>query len=244
MRTLAIVQARMGSTRLPGKIMMDLSGKPVLQHVIERLRRARQLDDIVIATSTLASDDLVADFCTAAGVLCFRGSESDVLSRYFHAAEAYAAEVVVRITSDCPLIDPAVVDAIVLAFKNGGWDLSTNAGPYPEKRTFPRGLDTEVFSYQGLKAAHLAADQPYQREHVTPYLYEHATRIYHHLNATDCSGYRWTLDTPEDYAFISAVYKHLYTEDATFGFPEIMALMQAYPELQRINAHIEQKEVK
>lgn len=171
MKTAAIIQARMGSTRLPGKILKDLMGKTVLQHVIERVQQAKNIDEIIIATTTLAQDDVVADEALKCGANYFRGSENDVLARYYGAAKENNVDIVVRITSDCPLIDPFVTDEIIRYFKQDNmYDIVTNAGSDLSKRTFPRGLDTEVFSFQSLERAYQQADKDYQHEHVTPYI--------------------------------------------------------------------------
>lgn len=191
MKTTAIIQARMGSTRLPGKILKDLLGKTVLQHVIERVQQARTIDEIIIATTTLEQDNAVVREAMQCGVRYFRGSEADVLSRYYLAAKENEAENVVRITSDCPLIDPQVIDIIVNFYKKTKqYDIVTNASSDLSQRTYPRGLDTEVFSFTVLEKAFKQADKPYQREHVTPFIYENADRVYFYKNSKDYSMYR------------------------------------------------------
>ncbi|WP_434511446.1 cytidylyltransferase domain-containing protein [Desulfitobacterium sp. AusDCA] len=244
MKTVAIIQARMGSTRLPGKILKDLMGKSVLQHVIERVMQSQSIDEIVIATTTLNSDDAVVDEAVKCGVKYFRGSEDDVLGRYYGAAKENNAEIVVRITSDCPLIDPIVTDQVVNYFKNHKiYDVVTNASSDLSKRTYPRGLDTEVFSFAVLEKAFRHADKQYQREHVTPYIYENSQEIYYYKNAIDFSRYRWTLDTKEDFELIKEVYRHLYKGIHNFYLPDILKIMERYPELVQINAHVEQKKL-
>ncbi|SMC40289.1 cytidylyltransferase domain-containing protein [Sporomusa malonica] len=244
MKTVAIIQARMGSTRLPGKILIDLMGKTVLQHVIERVQQAKSIDEIVIATTTLDQDDAVVEEAIKCGVKYFRGSEADVLARYYFAAKANSADVVVRITSDCPLIDPLVTDNIVNFFKNENiYDIVTNASSDLGTRTYPRGLDTEVFSFDVLEKAYKQAEKQYQREHVTPYIYENSTQVYYYKYIVDYSMYRWTLDTEEDFALIKEIYSHLYRGTHNFYLLDIINVFNDHPELIGINQHIEQKKL-
>src|SRR5215813_10564723 len=165
----AIIQARMGSTRLPGKVLMDIGGRTALARVVARVSRASLVSDVIVATSDLPNDERIVEECNRLGVSCFRGSESDVLDRYYRAAQEFEADVVVRITSDCPVIDPQLVDDAIRVFQLHEADYASNVIP----RTYPRGLDTEVFATQAMAWAWLEAREPYQREHVTPYLYEH-----------------------------------------------------------------------
>lgn len=244
MKTAAIIQARMGSTRLPGKILKDLMGKTVLQHVIERVQRVKNIDDIIIATTTLAHDDVVVDEALKCGAKYYRGSEENVLTRYYGAAKDNDVDIVVRITSDCPLIDPFVTDEIVDFFKQDGmYDIVTNAGSDLSERTFPRGLDTEVFSFQALEKAYRQANKQYQREHVTPYIYENSPKIYYYKNSVDYSMFRWTLDTEEDFELIKEIYGYLYRGQHIFHLQDIVALFTNYPDLIKINAHIAQKKL-
>lgn len=170
--TVAIIQARMSSSRLPGKVLLDLAGQPMLVHVVERVKGARTIQDIVVATTNDPSDDPIEQACAARGYACFRGSLHDVLDRYYQAARASRAGVIVRITADCPLIDPAVVDRTVEAFHSPNTDFCANRLPPPWGRTLPIGLDVEVVSFTALERAWKEADQPFQREHVMPYFYE------------------------------------------------------------------------
>ncbi len=243
-KVVAIIQARMGSTRLPAKVMMKLCGKTVLEHVINRVKKANEIDEIVIATTTLEIDNVIVDEAVRCGAKYYRGSEDDVLSRYYEAAKENNADIVVRITSDCPLIDPAVVDNIVKYYKNSDYDIVTNAGIDLTQRTYPRGLDTEVFSFDMLKKVHTKATDKRQREHVTPYIYENSSNIYYYKNAVDYSKFRWTLDTPEDFELISSVYDELYCINNVFLFEDILAFFQRKPGLSKINEHIEQKSYK
>lgn len=244
MKTVAIIQARMGSTRLPGKILKDLMGKTVLQHVIERVRMVNSIDEVIIATTILDQDNVVVHEANKCGVKFFRGSEEDVLSRYYLAAKESEADVIVRITSDCPLIDPIITNKVVKYFlEKQEYELVTNAGIDVTKRTFPRGLDTEVFSFQALEEAFRETTLPYQREHVTPYIYENSNKIYFYQNEVDYSHLRWTLDTEEDYLLIEEIYTHLYHGTHNFYFQDILQLLDKYPELIQINSHIEQKKI-
>ena len=239
-----IIQARTGSTRLPGKVMKELCGKTVLAHDIERVSQAKLVDEIIIATTTHDSDDVIVQEAERLGVKVFRGSEDDVLSRYYFAAKEAEADVVVRITSDCPLIDPVILDDIIRVFLDGSYDIVTNAGNDLSKRTFPRGLDAEVFSFEMLETAHLKAVETYQREHVTPYIYENAKSVFYYQNDVDYSKYRWTLDTEEDWLLISAIYQRLYHGEHNFYFKDILSVMEENPELYNINKDIEQKKLK
>jgi len=243
-KTVAIIQARMGSTRLPGKILKDLMGKTVLQHVIERVQQVKSIDEIIIATTSLDQDDVVVDEAVKRGVNYFRGSENDVLARYYGAAKDNNADIVVRITSDCPLIDPFVTDTIVNFFKdNKIYDIVTNAGSDLSKRTYPRGLDSEIFSFNALEQAYKQADKQYQREHVTPYIYEKSSMKYFYKNTVDYSKHRWTLDTDEDFELIKEIYRQLYRGEHDFYLQDIISLFAKYPDMININAHIEQKKL-
>lgn len=239
-----IIQARTGSTRLPGKVMKELCGKTVLAHDIERVSQAKLADEIIIATTTHDSDDVIVQEAEHLGVKVFRGSEDDVLSRYYFAAKEAGADVVARITSDCPLIDPVILDDVIRVFLDGSYDIVTNAGNDLSKRTFPRGLDAEVFSFEMLETAHLKAVETYQREHVTPYIYENAKSVFYYQNDVDYSRYRWTLDTEEDWQLISEIYQRLYHREHNFYFKDILSVMEENPELYNINKDIEQKKLK
>lgn len=244
MKVVAIIQARMGSTRLPGKVMMKIQGKTVLDHVISRVKQSKIIDDIVIATTTILDDTIIVEETNRLNVKYFRGSKDDVLSRYYYAAKENGADIVVRITSDCPLIDPYVVDDTVRHYFEEEADIVTNAGPILSERTFPRGLDVEVFSFDILKKAFENATETYQREHVTPYIYENSKKIYFHKNNVDYSRHRWTLDTEEDFELISEIYERLFKGKHDFYLKKIIELFDKEPELFQINAHVEQKKIK
>jgi len=237
MRTVAIVQARMGSTRLPGKVLMDLGGRSVLARVVDRLSRSRTIDSMLVATSTNNENHAIAAECERLRVSCFRGSEQDVLDRYLRAARASKADAVVRITADCPLIDPEVVDVVVHEFINQRADYASNVLP----RTYPRGLDTEVISRTALERAGVEAVEPHQREHVTPYSYEHPEifRLASTRAESDYSIHRWTLDTREDLELICNIYSR-FADREYFSWREVLEVLEGEPELLAINAKVQQ----
>lgn len=243
MKIVAIIQARMGSTRLPGKVMMKISGKTVLEHVIARVRQSKLIDEIIIATTVKSDDDAIVEESSRLGVRYYRGSEDDVLSRYYYAAKKNNADIIIRITSDCPLIDSEVIDEIIKFYKESEYGIVTNAGSDLTERTYPRGLDTEVFSFNQLEDAFIKAKEKYQREHVTPYIYENAKEIYYYKNDIDYSKYRWTLDTEEDLKLITNLYEELYKDKHDFYLEDILELFQKQPRLHNINSHIEQKKI-
>jgi len=234
----AIVQARMGSTRLPGKVLMDLGGETVLARVVRRLRRATQIDEILVATTDSNADDAIILECQRLGVLSFRGSENDVLDRYYQAATACAAGAVVRVTSDCPVIDPQLVDETVRVFQHDRSDYASNVFP----RTYPRGLDTEVFTVAALEQAWRDAHQSYEREHVTPYFYRHPElfQLVSQRGQIDYSHYRWTLDTAEDLELLRIIYARFSNQD-DFSWSEVIRLMEREPELAELNSRVVQK---
>ena len=239
MNVVAIIQARMGSTRLPGKVLMDISGATMLSRVVSRVRQAKLLNQIVVATSIKSIDDSVAEETERLAVFSFRGSENDVLDRYYQAARLFRAETVVRITSDCPLIEPKIIDEVTNAFLNGDSDYSSNT----LVRTYPRGLDVEVFSIAALTKAWQQANKDYQRVHVTPFLYENPRffKLQSITNKCNYSKYRWTVDTSEDLELVRRIYK-LLGDNADFNWLDVIDLMKSHPELETINSHIEQKE--
>lgn len=242
MRTVAIVQARLGSTRLPGKVLADIAGQSALERVVSRVRRCRGLDDVVVATSNSAGDDGVAQECNRLGVACFRGSEHDVLDRFSQAAAFAEADVCVRITADCPLIDATVSDDIIARFHQSSPAVSYASNKIPQ--SFPRGLDTEVFSREALDRSAREARLEYERVHVTPYMYTHP-EIFNVLSVTsevDRADWRWTVDTAEDLEFVRAVYSFFSPRD-DFGWKEVVDLVAARPELASINAGVRQKEM-
>lgn len=239
MKTVAIIQARMTSTRLPGKVMMDLDGSPMLYQVIARARLANALDLVTVATTTNATDDTIAEYCKAQRVQCFRGSENDVLDRYYQAARHFGAEVIVRLTADCPLLDPAVIDQVIETFRAGDYDYISNT----IEVSYPDGLDTEVFSLTALRRAWKEANLISEREHVTPYLWKHPDlfRLANVKNETDFSKLRWTVDEPQDLEFARRVY-HYFRMEPSFGMNDVMHLLRTHPELCEINTDFERNE--
>lgn len=237
-RIVAIIQARMGSTRLPGKVLADVAGRTMLARVVRRVRRAGRLDEVVVATTTAAGDEPVVEHCQRLGVACFRGQEDDVLDRYYRAATAHAADAVVRITSDCPLIDPEVIDRVVGAFLDRQPDYASNT----LRRTWPRGLDTEVTTTAALSRAWREAAEPYQRVHVTPYLYQHPEHftLLAVTGEEDLSAGRWTVDTGEDLDFVRAVCERMGGEDG-FSWREVHRLLGDEPSLAERNRHVRHK---
>lgn len=240
MKIVAIVQARMGSSRLPHKVLKDLAGATVLDRVLNRMGRSRLIQETLVATTTEPADNAIVEHCERTGQKVFRGAEQDVLDRYYQAAKSTNADVVVRITSDCPLIDPEVTDATVRAFLDQRSDYTSNV----RVRTYPRGLDTEVMTVQALERAWREGTKPYQREHVTPYIYENPGKFKLHgiENDADCSQHRWTVDTPEDLQLLRAVYAQFGGRD-DFGWREVLELVEADPSLANINRHVTQKAV-
>jgi spore coat polysaccharide biosynthesis protein SpsF len=239
----AIIQARMGSTRLSGKVMKKIKGKTILHHVIERIQQSKLVDEIIVATTLLERDDIIVNEMKNCGVKCFRGSEEDVLSRYYYAAKESNVDTIVRITSDCPLVDPNVIDEIIAFCLDRKYDLVTNAGTDLTQRTYPRGLDIEVFSIEILEDAFKNGKENYHREHVTPFIYEHSNNIHYFKSVVDYSKHRWTLDTEEDLKLISEIYNRLYKGRHDFYLPDIIELFENEPYLFTINAHIEQKKI-
>ena len=235
----AIVQARMGSTRLPGKVLLPLEDHPVLWHVIDRVRRATTLNAVAVATTTESADDAVAELCASLSVDCFRGSTDDVLDRYVGAAELLAADVVVRITADCPVIDPEVVDSVVSGFHAGQYDLYSLAGEYPN------GLDCAVFRRSALETAWREATLRSDREHVGPYIRRnpHRFSIGRHELFDGLGHMRWTLDEPRDYDLLRAIYARLYVPgNPPFLTADILRLFEREPALMDINAGIVRNE--
>ena len=239
MTTLIIVQARMTSTRLPGKVLLPLAGEPMLTRLVERLRRVQRADGIVIATTTNATDDPIAALCSQLGMPCHRGSEHDVLSRYADAARLHGADTVVRITSDCPLIAPALIDQVIAAYEEGDSDYVSNMLP----PTWPYGMAVEVFSAAALAQAHAEATQAAEREHVTPFLYWHPERysLRNVASPVDLSQHRWTVDTPEDYALVGRLFDHLMPNHPHFTQADVLALLDQHPDWIALNQHIQQK---
>jgi len=238
MKTLAIIQARVGSSRLPGKVLRDVAGKTMLARVIDRVRCIAGVNEALVATTREPADQAIVDECDRLGTPSFLGSQTDVLDRYYQAAMAYKADAVVRITSDCPLLDPQVAERVVSVFHAGTWDYVSNT----LERTFPRGLDTEIMSARALARAWREADKPYQRAHVTPYFQQNPQifRLRSVTSGGDFGDMRWTVDTAEDLEFVRAVYARL-SPGAEFGWHEVRKLLKQEPQLAELNSHVRQK---
>ncbi|WP_321419193.1 glycosyltransferase family protein [uncultured Methanomethylovorans sp.] len=239
---LAIIQARMGSTRLPGKVMKPLLGKPMLEHIITRVQASKMIDQIVIATTQKSEDNIISDYAKEHHVEFYRGSSEDVLDRYYQAAKKYDADVIVRITADDPLKDPQIIDEILHEYigASGKYDYISNT-IIP---TYPIGLDIEVFSFKSLSKAWMEAERQIYREHVTPYIWSNP-QIFNLKNyeytGENLSTLRWTVDTKEDFEFVETVYRHLYNENEIFLMQSILQLLRERPEIQNINKEISQK---
>lgn len=236
----AIVQARMSSTRLPGKVLKTLGKRSVLEQVVFQLKASEELKDIIIATSDSSEDDQIDDHCRKNGWKVFRGSLHDVLDRYYGAAKVFNVKTIVRITSDCPLIDPRIVDEVIKLFKKTSSDYTSNINP----PTFPDGLDCEVFTLESLEKAKNEAKQPQEREHVTPFIRNH-TEIFSQANfrnEVDLSSHRWTLDREEDYKFLNKIVEILGNE-RVIRYQEVLDVLKKNPKLLEINNHIVRKEV-
>jgi len=238
---LAILQARMSSSRLPGKVLKPVLGWPMILRQIERIRQARRIDRLVMATSTDVSDDALVQVSEAQGVECARGSLDDVLDRYYQVARKLEPAHVVRLTGDCPLLDPEVVDEVIAFHLEGGFDYTSNA---LDKLTFPAGLDVEVVRFECLERAWREARLPSEREHVTPYFYNHPElfRLGSHCSEQDLSHMRWTVDEPEDLEFVRRVYEALYPANASFRMRDVVALVEREPALALINSRFDRNE--
>jgi len=240
MNTVAIIQARMGSSRLPGKVMEDLGGMPVLSWIVRAARMIPGVDDMIVATSAKGQDDAISAWCAQSGVKCHRGPETDVLARFAEAARATSADVVMRLTADCPLLDPQVCGTVLALFKATKADYVSNVSPH----TWPDGLDCEVFSAMALQEAEKEATRLIEREHVTPFI--HYNRLRYRVRSLSCplpgmQGYRWTLDRAKDLTFLREVVAGL-PHDRPPSYIEVLAVLDRNPEIKAINAGIDRME--
>ncbi|MHA2143232.1 MAG: cytidylyltransferase domain-containing protein [Candidatus Thorarchaeota archaeon] len=243
MRISCIIQARTGSTRLPNKILQEVSGKQILVHVVERVLRSSRIDEVIVATTTNLADRQIVNLVENLDherVSVYCGSEEDVLDRYYQAALNRNSDVIVRITSDCPLIDWELLDRMVIKFVDGGYDYISNV---LTKRTYPRGLDVEVFSFSVLKKMWESREKKREREHVTTYVRENpsAFKTLNFEQDTDLSDLRWTVDEEDDLSLIRMIYKELYHRNPDFKTSDILELIKKKPELATMNIHVEQK---
>lgn len=240
-RVVAVTQARMTSTRLPGKVLMTVQGKPLLEHHLERVRRMRLVDETVVATTTNAADEPIVALCKRLGVPYVRGSEADVLSRYQLAAQKHPADVYVRVTSDCPILDPVIGDKTIQAFLDRWPEIDYVSNRVV--RTYPVGLDTEVFTREALEIADREATEQPDREHVTLFLWRQPKR-FRVLNVAcdqDLGGHRWTVDTQEDFDLVRRLIDELYPVNPEFGMQDCLAALTRHPEWRQINQHVAQK---
>lgn len=231
MSIVAIIQARLGSSRLPGKVMKDIEGNPVIKIVIDRLSNSKLIDKIVVATSNESKDDPLAEYLKELGISIFRGSENNVLSRYYEASIKYKASSIVRITADCPIIDPNIVDMVIQKFLDKEADYCSNIFP----RSYPQGLDTEIFTKAALKKTYLEAKTYYDKEHVTPYIRNSEKfKVINLLNDKDASNHRWTLDYEEDLRLLKIIFKY-FNPEIHFSSQQVMDFILENPEIISIN---------
>jgi spore coat polysaccharide biosynthesis protein SpsF len=243
-RTVCVIEARVSSTRLPGKVLLPILGKPMLELMVERLRRARTLDEVVIATTDQPADAAIAELGSRLNIGVFRGSEDDVLARVLGAARAYAADVVVETTGDCPLHEPAIIDKVVADFRIGGADFVSNILPY----TTPRGTDVRVFTTDALDEIHRSSGDPADHEHVSLHFWEHPEKYRLRNVETALPAFaadlRLTVDTPEDFELVRAIFEELYPANADFTLYDVLDLLERRPELADINRQVRQKPVR
>lgn len=237
-RIVGTVEARMGSSRLPGKVLAPLCGVPVLEHIVRRLRRSRHLEEICVATTTEPADDAVAALAARLGAACYRGSVDDVLDRVLRAGRACRADLLVEITGDCAVIDPTVVDRVIDAYLDGGYDYVSNV----IRLTYPPGIDAQVYRLALLEQVAALTQDPEDREHVTTYIYRHPDR-FRCLNVEAPPGLtrptlRLMVDYPEDLEFIRRIYEALYPRNPAFGLADILGLVDREPELARSHGHL------
>jgi spore coat polysaccharide biosynthesis protein SpsF len=233
----AIIQARMGSTRLPGKVLMEIDGAPLLKMMLSRVEKSKLLDKIIVATSTLAKDDQIEKFCVSNGYECFRGPESDVLLRYYDCAKSYEANVIVRLTADCPLIDPEIIDKVINYYNENFLDYAGNTVP-PENSSFPDGSDVEVFSMEALEKANNEAVDLKDREHVTFYFwkYKNGFKTGQYIQKQNWSKYRITIDYPEDLEVLRFIIEELNKRKSFGSLNEVIEILDTNPSIKNINS--------
>jgi spore coat polysaccharide biosynthesis protein SpsF len=242
MRIGIIVQARMGSTRFPGKVLKEIQGKSLLELQFNRLKRSQKVDNVIIATSYESNDDCIAELCHDLSIPCFRGSEKDVLERYYLAAKHYDLDVIIRTNGDCPFIDATIIDNLISI-----WQLNFPRFDYVSnilEETFPLGMHIEIFSLSAIKRALDESIADDEHEHVTAYIYRNK-KIFNVLNVRneqDFSQYRWTIDYPEDFTFVEEIYKRFGINDSSFGMHDIVRLLEKEPELMKINSYYKKKQ--
>ena len=234
---IVIIQARMGSTRLPGKVLKEVNGKPLLSYQLERVEKSKLVNKIVIATSDLPRDDAIVSFCETYGIDCFRGSEHNVLSRYYECAKEYGANIIVRLTADCPLSDPEIIDAVIQKFLDDEVSYCANTVPV-ESATFPDGTDVEVFSMEALTKAFNEVKDIHFREHVTFQFWqtdEYTSSQY--VGCKNLSNYRLTVDYPEDYEVVKFIFDELHKKSSFGHLEEIIEIIESNAHIKEVNAH-------
>lgn len=234
--TIALIQARTGARRLPNKVLLKLKDKTVLEHVIARVQKARTVKEAVVVTTVQPEDLKIVELVSGQGVRVLCGSQNDVLDRYYQAARLLGAEHIVRITADCPLMDPVVIDQVVNCYFKNKADYCSNA----LTQTFPDGLDVEVFSFAALSKAWKNASLTSEREHVTPYIRNHKKmfKVFSLEHKDSLGSHRWTLDEPKDYEFLKKIFDGLYAQDPFFGMDDVLGFIDSNPKLKIINADI------
>lgn len=237
MNIVAIIQARLGSTRFPEKVFAPLAGNPLIWHVINRLSYSKKINSIVLATTTTKLDDRLAEWCQSEKIDYFRGSENNVLERYYFAAKQYSADIIVRITADDPFKDPTIIDEVITLLLDNNLDFAYNNNP----PTYPEGLDAEVFTFDALEKAHRASTDDYEKEHVTQFFYRNPDMFKQKnlSNKIDLSSLRWTIDTELDYKMAKIIYEKLYKEDVIFLLNDILKLLDFEPQISQINTAVE-----
>ena len=242
----AIVQARMGSTRLPGKVLKPIMGKPMLWYLVQRIKQTEHVDKVVIATSEEKNNDVIRDFCKQYSIDCFSGSEEDVLDRFYRAAKQFDADVVIRITGDCPLLDPGLIGGMLDEFISGNkydyYSVACGAGVSTKEfngHRYPDGLDAEIFKFSILEEAWNEAKEKLEREHVTPFIWrkKERFRLGTKKSQNDYSLMRWTVDNQEDFEVVEEIYKELYPKKPNFGLEDILEFFNSHSELQDKNKH-------
>ena len=245
MKVVCLVQARVGSTRLPGKILKEICGKTILHHEIDRLKKCKEIDEIVIATTDKEDDDKIVNEAKKLSVKYFRGSENDVLSRFYYSAKENNADIIVRVTSDCPCIDFEILDKMLIYFKEKYKEKQVDYLSNTIKRTYPRGYDIEIFTFSALEKSYINAEKEYEREHVTPYIYDKTNNFLKlsFENKEDYSEYRVTLDTIEDFIVIKNIFENLYYKNPYFKLNDVVQYLNNNLHIVDINKHIEQKKL-
>ena len=245
MKVVCLVQARVGSTRLPGKILKEICGKTILHHEIDRLKKCKEIDEIVIATTDKEDDDKIVNEAKKLSVKYFRGSENDVLSRFYYAAKENNADIIVRVTSDCPCIDFEILDKMLIYFKDKYKEKQIDYLSNTINRTYPRGYDIEIFTFSALEKSYINAEKEYEREHVTPYIYDKTNNFLKlsFENKDDYSEYRVTLDTIEDFIVIKNIFENLYYKNPYFKLNDVVQYLNNNLHIVDINKNIEQKKL-